>query len=313
VAHQWWGHQLVATHGPGATFLTESLTKYSEIVALEKAYGREHVRQLLTYELDLYLAGRTDQLGDEPPLVRADNQSYLYYRKGSLVLYALKDLLGEPAVNAALRNLLLEQSGPDRNPTTAHFMQHLHAVSPPEHHALIDQWMTDVVLYDFKLESASSRPLPNGRHEVKLRITAAKQRADDTPLPMNEMIDIGVFAADDGQVHADLHGHGLAIDGHNRLAVHVPTETSGRELLHLGEHLLAIDGDAERLGLLHELRQGNRARSLGRHISRIVHLAASACVTSSARSGRCLQLTLQKREMSEGCDDERMLDRAIAQ
>jgi hypothetical protein len=205
VAHQWWGHQLVAAHGPGATFLTESLAKYSEIVALEKAYGREHVRQLLTYELDLYLSGRTNQVGEEPPLVRADNQSYLYYRKGALVLYALKDLLGEPAVNAALRNLLNEQGGPDRNPTTADFMRHLHAVAPPAQHALIDQWMTDVVLYDFRLDSADSRPLPNGRYEVKLRITAGKQRADDTPLPMQEMIDIGVFSVDNNVLYLAKH------------------------------------------------------------------------------------------------------------
>ncbi len=205
VAHQWWGHQLVAAHGPGGTFLTESLTKYSEIVALEKAYGREHVRQLLTYELDLYLAGRTDQIGEEPPLVRADNQPYLYYRKGSLVMYALKDLLGEQAVNTALRNLLIEHAGPGRNPTTAHLMQQLHAVASPAQHTIIDQWMTDVVLYDFKLESALSRPLPNGRHEVRLRIHAAKQRADDQPLPMQEMIDIGIFSDDDKPLHLAKH------------------------------------------------------------------------------------------------------------
>ena len=205
VAHQWWGHQLTTTHGPGATFLVESLTKYSEIVALEKAYGREQVRQLLTYELDLYLAGRTDQIGEEPPLVHADNQPYLYYRKGSLVMNALKDLLGERAVNQALHDLLKEQGGPDRTPTTAHLMQHLYAVAPPAQHALIDQWMKDVVLYDFKLDSASSRSLPNGRHEVKLRITAAKQRADDAPLPMNEMIDIGVFSAEDKALHLAKH------------------------------------------------------------------------------------------------------------
>ncbi len=205
VAHQWWGHQLVATHGPGATILTESLAKYSEIVALEKAYGREQVRQLLTYELDLYLAGRTGQIGEEPPLVRADNQSYLYYRKGALVMNALRDLLGERAVNTALRNLLIEQGGPDRRPTTAHLMQQLHAVATPAQHALIDEWMTGVVLYDFTLESAASRRLPNGRHEVKLRITAAKQRADDRSLPMQEMIDIGIFASDGSPADQALH------------------------------------------------------------------------------------------------------------
>jgi hypothetical protein len=205
VAHQWWGHQLVATHGPGATFLTESLTKYSEIVTLEKAHGREQVRQLLTFELDLYLAGRTDQVGEEPPLARTDNQSYLYYRKGALVMNALRDLLGEATVNRALRNLLLEQAGPNRNPTTSDFLRHLHAVAQPSQHALIDEWMNDVVLYNFKLESANSRRLPNGRYAVTLRVTALKERADDQPLPMRELIDIGIFSDDDQVLHLAKH------------------------------------------------------------------------------------------------------------
>ena len=205
VAHQWWGHQLVAARAPGGTFLTESLTKYAEIVTLEKARGREQLRQLLTYELDLYLAGRATQVGEEPPLSRADNQSYLYYRKGALVMNALKDLLGETAVNTALRNLLNEQAGADRNPTTDHFLRHLRAVAQPEQQALIDEWMNDVVLYDFTLQSASTRPLPNGRYEVNLRIAATKQRANDENVPMRERIDIGVFSADDKALHLEKH------------------------------------------------------------------------------------------------------------
>ena len=205
VAHQWWGHQLVAAPVAGSLMLTESLTKYSEAITLEKARGREQLRQLLTYELDLYLAGRTGQTGAEPPLAEARGQSYLYYRKGVIVMHGLQDLLGEPSVNTALRSLLRKHAGPNRNPTTAHLLEELHAVAPTAQHALIDEWITKVTLYDFKVESARSQRLPDGRYQVNLRITAAKQGGNDQPLPMREMIDIGVFSPDDNALHLAKH------------------------------------------------------------------------------------------------------------
>jgi len=195
VAHQWWGYQLIAADAPGATTLVETLTKYAELMILEKAYGRETVRESLTYELDLYLRGRTGDTGAEPPLARAGRQSYLYYRKGAIVMYALKDLIGEEPVNQALRNLIRDHGGPEGRPTTAHLLQQIRAVAPPEHHALIDEWFQDVVLYDMKMESATSRRLPGGRYEVKMRIRAAKHR-EDTPLPLRESLDVGVFSAE---------------------------------------------------------------------------------------------------------------------
>lgn len=197
VAHQWWGGQLLAANGPGATMLVESLAKYSELIVLERAYGKEAVRQLLSYELDQYLSGRTSETGREPPLARAHNAPYLYYRKGALVMYALRDLLGEPVVNAALRNLLREHGGPSGKPTTTHFLQQLYAVAPQEHHALIGQWMNEVVLYDLRLDAVAVRRLPDGRFEVTMQITAAKVRDDGGALPLNESIELGVFSRED--------------------------------------------------------------------------------------------------------------------
>ncbi|HEU4888040.1 MAG TPA: M1 family aminopeptidase, partial [Thermoanaerobaculia bacterium] len=204
VAHQWFGYTLVAADGPGDSMLTESLTKYCELMVLEKAYGREQIRQSLTYELDLYLSGRTSEPQTEPPLSRVHSQSYLYYRKGALVLYALKDLLGEATVNIALRNLIREQGGPRKLPTSADVIRHLKAVAPAEHHTLIDQWLNGVVLYDFTLQTASSRRLPNGKYEVTMRIAAAKT-SHDQPVPLREAIEVGVFSAEDAALYLAKH------------------------------------------------------------------------------------------------------------
>ena len=208
IAHQWFGYTLVPADAPGASILTESLTKYAELMVMEKTYGRERVGESLAYELDRYLKGRTGESGAEPPLTRAGNQPYLFYRKGAMVMYALKDLLGEATVNTALRNLLREQGGPDRKPTIAHFLQHLRAVAPTQHHALIDEWLTDVILYDLKLTSATSRRLADGRHEVTLRITAAKHRIRETaeePLAFAEALEVGLFAPDGKPLYLAKH------------------------------------------------------------------------------------------------------------
>ncbi|MGZ5434010.1 MAG: M1 family metallopeptidase, partial [Thermoanaerobaculia bacterium] len=191
VAHQWWGHTVSAARGPGATMITESLTKYSELLMLEREHGREAVRESLAHELDRYLSARTGETsGAEPALGRATNQAYLYYPKGAIVMYAIRDLVGEQALNAALREFVRDHGGPHRGPTTADLLRKL------PRHALIDEWMNDVVLYDLRLDSASMRKLADGRYEVKLRITAAKRREGGTSLPLDESIDVGLFSPD---------------------------------------------------------------------------------------------------------------------
>ena len=40
---------------------------------------------------------------EELPLDRVENQRYIHYRKGSLVMYLLQERIGEDAVNRALR------------------------------------------------------------------------------------------------------------------------------------------------------------------------------------------------------------------
>ena len=204
VAHQWFGHTIVPANGPGGSMITESLTKYCELMLLEKAYGREQVRQALTYELDLYLSGRTSESEAEPPLSRVDNQSYLYYRKGALVLYALRDLLGEETLNTALRNLIREQGGPRKKPAAADVIRHIRAVAPAEHHPLIDEWLNGVVLYDFQLDSAASRRMPDGTYEIAMRIVATKESRDQA-VAMREAIDVGVFDAAGEPLHLARH------------------------------------------------------------------------------------------------------------
>ncbi|MFP2906000.1 ABC transporter permease/M1 family aminopeptidase [Pyxidicoccus sp. 3LFB2] len=197
VAHQWWGHQVDPASGPGASTLTESLAKYSEQLVVKALHGEPHLRQVLAFDLDRYLRGRAAEDAEEPPLTEVKDQPYLYYGKGAVVMNALGDLLGEAALNRALRRLVLERAWPNAQPTTRDLLAALHAEAPEAQRLLIDQWLKEVVLYDLKVESATYEPLADGRYRVTARIAASKtarRGGEHVPLPLDEELDVGVFS-----------------------------------------------------------------------------------------------------------------------
>jgi ABC-type transport system involved in multi-copper enzyme maturation permease subunit len=238
IAHQWWGGALTPANHPGATVLTESLTKYAELLVLERMQGRDALRRSLTYELDLYLSGRSDARGSEKPLSRAAGESYLYYRKGALVMNAIEDLLGEAALNRALRAFMADQGGPGHSPTITQLLDRLRAEATPAQQTLIDEWMNKVVLYDLSVASARSRPLGDGRFEVRIDIRAKKETA------LHEDLEIALFErhpdrtdAKDNVIYAGKHA---IHDGANTISV-IVTRQPG--VAAIDPYVLRIDHD----------------------------------------------------------------------
>jgi ABC-2 type transport system permease protein len=195
VAHQWWGHQLVPQPGPGASLLVETLAKHSESMMIERLRGREQRDQFLEMELDRYLTGRSRAEEAETPLLRVGAQPYVYYAKGAVVMNGIAGELGEPALNAALRGLLR-----DPHPRPADLLTHLRTVAPASAYPRIEEWLTEIVFYDLRLDSATARPRPDGRYDVTLRMTAHKSHADgrgnEHAVPLHEAIDVALIRAD---------------------------------------------------------------------------------------------------------------------
>ena len=69
---------------------------------MKHLYGPDKIRRFLKYELDNYLRSRQGEAVEEVPLERVENQQYIHYRKGALVMYLLQQRLGEDAVDRAL-------------------------------------------------------------------------------------------------------------------------------------------------------------------------------------------------------------------
>jgi aminopeptidase N len=204
IAHQWWAHQLIGADEQGSAVLSETLAQYSALMVMKHMYGPDMIRRFLKYELDQYLAARGADVLPEQPLERVEAQPYVYYRKGSLVMYRLQDEIGEAAVNRALRSLLARYAfkGPPY-PTSLDLVAALRAQAAPDGQGLITDLFEKITLYDLKAVRASSRRRPDGRYDVTLTVQAKKLYADghgkETPAPMDEMLDVGLFTAEPGK------------------------------------------------------------------------------------------------------------------
>ena len=204
ISHQWWAHQVIGADEQGATALSETLAQYSALMVMKHMYGPDMIRRFLKYELDRYLRARGGDILPEQPLERVEDQPYIRYRKGSLVMYRLQDEIGEDAVNRALRRLLAQYAfkGPPY-PTALDLVADLRAEAPPDKQALITDLFEKITLYDLKTTRAVSRRRPDGRFDVTLTISARKVYADglgkETAAPMNETLDIGMFTAEPGK------------------------------------------------------------------------------------------------------------------
>ena len=198
VAHQWWAHQVIGGRVQGAAMLSETMSEYSALMIMEREYGREQMRRFLKYELDMYLSGRGGELIEELPLLLVENQGYIHYRKGSLVMYALRDYVGETALNAALSRYVEAVRFQEPPYTYAReFLSYVREAVPPDLESIIEDLFETITLYDNRLVAATCEPGANDTWIVSLQVEARKFRADgqgvETEIPIDDWIDIAVF------------------------------------------------------------------------------------------------------------------------
>jgi len=208
IAHQWWGHQVEAANVQGGGWIIESLSQYSAMMVMEQEYGTAQMKRFLKYELDQYLSGRSFERKYEPTLARVENQGYVYYNKGSVAMYALRDYIGEERVNAALRNYLNAvafQEPPYTN--SLELLAYLRKETPPEYQYLLADLFENITLFENKAVTAKATPLSDGQYQVQLKVASKKLRADQTgaesEIPLNDTIDIGVFDENGQTLYAE--------------------------------------------------------------------------------------------------------------
>ena len=203
VAHQWWGNQLRPARVEGGPVLAETLAHYGAMMVSEKVHGRgslDDFRRMLRHK---YLVGRQNRRSTEVPLLLSNDQEYIHYDKGAVVMYALRESIGEDRLNSALRRLLEKHRfGQPPYPTTRDFYAELKAVTPPEHLGLLKDLIEDITLWELRAKDPRVVRDAGGAYRVTFTVEAQKIKADsigrDRRVPMNDLVEVGVFAGREG-------------------------------------------------------------------------------------------------------------------
>lgn len=225
VAHQWWGAMFAPAEVEGRRVLYETFAHYTSLMVLEKTHGRAEVQRFLEPMMHRYLVGRQNRTGDEVPLLRSrEDQDYIHYDKGAVVLYALREFLGEERVNTALRSFLAKYSfrAAPPYPTTLDLYAELQAVTPAPMRSLLKDLFEDITIWDLRTSRVTAEPV-NGAWRVTMHVEAQKLKADgtgrDRRVAMNDLVDVAVFGEARAPVYRARH---RIRDGAQAITVTVP-------------------------------------------------------------------------------------------
>lgn len=203
VAHQWWGHQIAPSATRGANQISETMAQYGAMMVLKKRYGEAVMPKFLKYELNSYLRGRSFESKFEKTLLDNDNQSYVWYRKGSNIMYTIQDYIGEDSLNLGLQRFLgdfaLRNEPPF--PTSNDWYSYLQAVTPDSLQYFLRESFETITLYENRALSASFQKTADDRYRVRLTVDTRKLEYDGngneiaTPTEAS-LIEIGIFGPD---------------------------------------------------------------------------------------------------------------------
>jgi ABC-2 type transport system permease protein len=198
MAHQYWAHQVIGAYMQGATLLSETFSQYSALMVMEKEYGRDAMKKFLKYEMDAYLRSRGSEWLKEQPLKTVEDQGYVHYRKGSVVMYYLKEMIGEMTVNEALRELIEQYAYKNPPyPTSEHAINAFKTRTPDSLQYLITDLFEKITVFNNRVTDVQVNLVPGGKYELVLDAEVHKYYADsvgiETEVPVNDWIEIGVF------------------------------------------------------------------------------------------------------------------------
>jgi hypothetical protein len=203
LAHQWWGHQVPPNYTRGSNLISEALAEYSALILTERAYGRDNMKRFLKDELDRYLSGRSGESKKENAFINAD-RGYIWYQKGALVLYALRDYIGDDKMDAALKDFVAEFGLKETPPFagSSDLLRHLTKYTPDSMHYFLDDTWHKITLYENKAKEAKAEKVGDDEYLVTFTLNSQKVYADslgrETPAVYEgDFVDVGVFAAED--------------------------------------------------------------------------------------------------------------------
>ncbi|NQZ06617.1 MAG: hypothetical protein HRT35_05580 [Algicola sp.] len=187
--HQYFGNYIEPYYIGGARMLTETLSKYTEVVLAEKTYGQYAINEEIGISINRYLRMRAYVTQTEHPLYDVRQESHIFYSKGRHSMHALRALVGEEKVNQALRSLLKNFAYP-KKPTSLDLLNEFYKVATPKQIPVINDLFKRVVFHELRIDSAQTKALENGQFETTLDVITLKSVLDQkTNKEFNETID----------------------------------------------------------------------------------------------------------------------------
>ena len=198
LAHQWWAHVVIGANVQGAVLMSEALAQYSALSVMEEEYGEVKMGDFLRHELHSYVTGRSSESSKEMPLSKVENQQYIHYNKGSVVMYGLKAYIGEEAVNRALKSVV-DKYGYQQPPyiNSKEFLDEIYAQVPDSLQYLAKEMFEDIVLYTNNVNSVDVFK-EGDRFKVELELECYKIKSDsignENEVPLDDWIEVLAFS-----------------------------------------------------------------------------------------------------------------------
>jgi len=186
--HQWWGSSVPV--------LNEVLADDVRVGCIEQAFGGERTVEFLREMRwasfrDRDFARDSGRSEGERPLAAGGQAN-----SGYILMRRLRRILGDDAVNAALREVIAEFAyRPDRTPAPRDVERALERHAPHELHPLISDTFERITLHPIRARAARSIRLNDGRYRITLSADLHKLY-DEQPAPLAgyaDWIDVGVY------------------------------------------------------------------------------------------------------------------------
>ena len=179
LSKQWWGHQLSPNHTKGAQVIIDGLAKYDALIMTEKKFGKDYMKNIIDEELSNYFWGRGRTVYDQSPIIRTTRWNELEFKAG-LVLYGLRDLIGEDSLNAALHEFYTAFAYKTKPPYAGSkdlYMYIKKHVPDSLQYYLTDTWQK-ITFYDNKFTAATVTPLGKNQYKVSIKADVNKTYED---------------------------------------------------------------------------------------------------------------------------------------
>lgn len=198
LAKQWWLSSIIPSHTKGSQVIAGGVAKYAALLMMEKKYGLHNINNIISNELDEYFWRRGRTVRNQYPIVNSNNGT-VFDNKAGVLLYGLKNLVGEDSINAALREFYqkyaFKATAPYAGSKDLYDCLQRHIPDSMKYY-LHDSW-EKVTFYENAIVAATVTHLHGHDYKIQVKINVAKTYEDEngntSPAIINDYVEIGVF------------------------------------------------------------------------------------------------------------------------